>query len=71
LKTIGVSATKPKAAAVVQQQRRSGHISADRISFFGMIASLPLIRFGATIGYCADDRPLKMRCAARRGASRV
>jgi hypothetical protein len=30
---------------------------------FGMIASLPLIRFGATIGYCADD--IRSTCAAR------
>jgi hypothetical protein len=32
---------------------------------FGLIASLPLIRFGATIGALCNDHPLKMSCAVR------
>jgi hypothetical protein len=47
--------------AVPSKQRRSEHISARSNFAFGMIASLPLIRFGATIGTCAGDHPLKMR----------
>jgi hypothetical protein len=48
-------------SAVPSKQRRSEHISPRANFAFGMIASLPLIRFGATIGNCADDHPLKMR----------
>jgi hypothetical protein len=46
---------------VPSKQRRSEHISARSNFAYGMIASLPLIRFGATIDNCADDHPLKMR----------
>jgi hypothetical protein len=52
---------RTESSAVASKQRRSEHVWARANFAFGMIASLPLIRFGATIGNCADDHPLKMR----------
>jgi hypothetical protein len=55
----------------VPKQRRSEQSSPDRIFAFAMNASLPLIRFGATIGIALMT--IRSRCAARcdEGRARV